>query len=84
MPASNLLFEDLVDQLMLLDDAKTFKLCRHNIEAVHRAAAARDILNLSHRQHLSEHSCRRTARRCGLSYLKLRGLQLFFQLVENM
>jgi len=53
MPASNLLFEDLVNQLMLLDDAETFELRRHNVEAVHRAAAAGDILNLSHRQSFS-------------------------------
>lgn len=45
MPPFDLLLQHLIDQPVLLDDAQALELGAHNVERVHTAAAARDVLD---------------------------------------
>ncbi len=46
MPLLDLIAKHLVHQPMLLDSSKAPELLRNNVQLVHRAAAARDVLDL--------------------------------------
>lgn len=47
VPLCNLLLEHLVDQFMLLDDSQAFEPGRLDLDGIHGAAAAANVLNLS-------------------------------------
>jgi hypothetical protein len=46
MPSLDLLLQNLIDHLMLLDDAQPAKLCTLNLQRIHRSAPTTDILDL--------------------------------------